>query len=153
MRKRYERKKHFVIGKERADVAIASFPAYVWVDGNQITVETETDGQLYRNGQPAENSLCMTDGDELEWQNGRIVFLGDSILLDIRDEAAESSLLELELRDIPFEGYPKYKRSPRLIKRAADKEIALSKPKEEKEGKQESLIQLVVPPVIMLGIT
>lgn len=153
MRKRYERKMHFVIGKDRADVAIASFPASVWVDGKQITVEMEPGGRLYRNGQSAENSVYMADGDELEWQNGRIIFLEDSILLDIRDEAAESSLLEMELKDVPFEGYPKYKRSPRLIKRAADKEITLSRPKEEKEGKQDSLIQLVVPPVIMLGIT
>jgi S-DNA-T family DNA segregation ATPase FtsK/SpoIIIE len=62
-------------------------------------------------------------------------------------------LLELEEKEIPFEGYPQYKRSPRIIKRIPDLEISLTSPKEQQNGKKESLVQLIVPPLVMLCVT
>ena len=62
-------------------------------------------------------------------------------------------LLDLEEKEIPFEGYPQYKRSPRIIKRIPDLEISLTSPKEQKNGKKESLVQLIVPPLVMLCVT
>lgn len=52
-----------------------------------------------------------------------------------------------------FEGFPKYKRSPRIIKRVPEKTIAIENPPEKKEISKTSLAQIILTPLIMLCIT
>lgn len=52
-----------------------------------------------------------------------------------------------------FEGFPKYKRSPRLIKKVPTETIKIENPPEKQEISKTSLAQIVVTPLIMLGIT
>ncbi len=56
-------------------------------------------------------------------------------------------------KTIYFEGFPSYRRSPRLIKRVPTDTIKIENPPEKKEMSKTSLIQIIVTPLIMLGIT
>lgn len=51
------------------------------------------------------------------------------------------------------EGFPKYKRSPRLIKRVPTETITIEKPPAKKEISKTSLAQIIITPLIMLCIT
>lgn len=153
MRKSYERRENFIIGKENADLVIRDFPGRVWIEGAYLTIEQDEEDMLRRNGEAASSIEHIVSGDELEWAHSKIVFLERQIVLETEHDDVQSALLETERKELPFEGYPRYKRSPRLIKRIQNTEITLCKPKEVKAGKQESLFQLIVPPIIMLGIT
>jgi hypothetical protein len=44
---------------------------------------------------------------------------------------------------VPFEGFPKYKRSPRIIKRVQEEKIQLEKPKELMDRKKGGLVQII----------
>lgn len=152
MRTYFARVENCIIGGDRGDVIIPDFPGMVWIQGDQCTVQKSPGISLRWNGRDILGTEEIESGDELEWETGKWTFLEQGFLLDTTEEIS-STLLEQQPKEAPFEGYPKYKRSPRLIKRIADKEITLSKPKEDKKGKQESLIQLILPPLIMLVIT
>lgn len=52
-----------------------------------------------------------------------------------------------------IEGFPKYKRSPRLIKRVPTETITIEKPPAKKEISKTSLAQIIITPLIMLCIT
>lgn len=52
-----------------------------------------------------------------------------------------------------FDGFPQYKRSPRLIKRVPTETIKIQNPPAKKEISKTSLAQIIVTPLIMLGIT
>lgn len=52
-----------------------------------------------------------------------------------------------------FDGFPRYKRSPRLIKRVPTETIKIQNPPEKKEISKTSLAQIIVTPLIMLCLT
>lgn len=56
-------------------------------------------------------------------------------------------------KTIYFEGFPLYRRSPRLIKRVPTDTIKIENPPEKKEMSKTSLVQIIVTPLIMLCIT
>lgn len=153
MRKSYERRADFIIGTDGADLVIADFSGKVWIEGKSLTIEKKGEDVFLWNGAPISHTEQINDGDELSWEQGKIIFLKERILVEAKQDAVTSVLLETQIKEKPYEGYPKYKRSPRLIKRIPDKEITLSKPKEIRDDKKESLFQLIIPPIIMLGIT
>lgn len=152
MRKYFARIENCTIGSCQADVIIPDFPGTVWIEGDQCTIKKGLGIPLRWNGRDVSETEQIESGDELEWETGKWTFLEQGFRLDTTEEIS-STLLEQQPKEAPFEGYPKYKRSPRLIKRVVNKEITLSKPKEDKKGKQESLVQLILPPLIMLVIT
>ena len=55
--------------------------------------------------------------------------------------------------EFQIENFPRYKRSPRLIKRVPKENITLESPPAKKEISKTSLAQIIVTPLIMLCIT
>lgn len=51
------------------------------------------------------------------------------------------------------EDFPSYRRSPRLIKRVPEKAIKVERPPGKEQMSKTSLVQIIVTPLIMLGIT
>lgn len=56
-------------------------------------------------------------------------------------------------RNVYFEGFPRYRRSPRLIKRVPTDVIKIENPPEKQQMSKTSLVQIIVTPLIMLCIT
>ncbi len=52
-----------------------------------------------------------------------------------------------------FEGFPKYRRSPRIIKKVPTESIQIKNPPGKKELSKTSLAQIIITPLIMLSIT
>ncbi|MDR2600044.1 MAG: type VII secretion protein EssC [Oscillospiraceae bacterium] len=53
----------------------------------------------------------------------------------------------------PYEGFPTYTRSPRIIKREPTETIELSPPKPKEERKKGALVKVIVPPLMMMLVT
>ncbi|MBR5798740.1 MAG: type VII secretion protein EssC [Lachnospiraceae bacterium] len=52
-----------------------------------------------------------------------------------------------------FEGFPKYKRSPRIIKKVPTETIKIQNPPSKKELSKTSLAQIILTPLVMMAIT
>ena len=153
MKRSFQRTENFTIDGKNGNLEIEGFPARLWVRYDEVTIEGYEN--IYWNGREAACKGKINNGDELSFSRGKIIFLEKSVQVECEDTVNINTdgLLELEEKEIPFEGYPKYKRSPRIIKRIPDLEISLTSPKEQQNGKKESLVQLIVPPLVMLCVT
>jgi S-DNA-T family DNA segregation ATPase FtsK/SpoIIIE len=83
----------------------------------------------------------------------RITILEDRLCIETEDRNVTTDLLELAENKIPFEDFPHYKRSPRIIKKAKEKKIHIEQPKEFSDKNKGGLVQIILPPLIMICIT
>ena len=67
----------------------------------------------------------------------------------MRNESEKYNFIEAK----KFDGFPKYKRSPRLIKRVPTETIKIQNPPAKREISKTSMAQIIITPLIMLCIT
>lgn len=63
------------------------------------------------------------------------------------------TLYEKEVKSIPFESFPVYKRFPRLIKRLSTEKVPFELPREKEKPSKKGLIMTALPPLAMTGVT
>lgn len=156
----YQRKPAVTIASEQADIIITGFPYRIWLETGKIYIEktTLTRGSLFHNEEEVvmDQSSCelaWEEGDSFYFPQGSITIYRDDLVVEMTEEAYETVLLEKAPDKIPFEGFPRYKRSPRLIKRVPTEKIEIAMPPDKKKMDKKSIIQVIVPPVIMLCVT
>lgn len=158
---RFLRNNITMVSQEAGDIKIAHFPAKMFLEGDRLTIEPvpeEDKPEVYCNGV----RLLFSDGrirrdirpgdvyliNETKW-----VLSGEEIAVNMKPGTFESGLLRRPNRQQPFEHFPEYRRSPRMIKRLPDETVVLSKPPEKSEMGRGSLVQLILPPLGMLCVT
>jgi S-DNA-T family DNA segregation ATPase FtsK/SpoIIIE len=155
----YERTAHIVIGSQNGDIKIKNFPFEIILEEEELIIskqsETSADVDCKLNGVGLINkSYEIKPGDELLLGEHLFILLKDKIYIKSENVSnISTTLLELPSEEIISEEFPKYKRSPRIIKRVSDKTITVSRPKEKNKSKKGGLIALIVPPLIMMAIT
>lgn len=92
----------------------------------------------------------LNEGDTLLVGSMKMVFFRDGIFMLSSGADVTADLPELPPRGLVFEGFPRYKRSPRIIKRIPSEEIEIQKPPTVEKMSAGSLVQLVVTPLITL---
>lgn len=151
----FERPDAFNIANDNANIQIRNLSAKFLIDKTTLFCERNSQEEaIYLNGHVLETGVYeLTEGDELfvncvklRLQKNYVVLIGDKTSYDI-------DLNEEEITSVPFEGFPKYKRSPRLIKRVSEEKISLQKPPEKKKMDKKGLLQTVIPPLGMLAVT
>lgn len=159
-RRTYQRKPVVTIASERADITITGFPYRIWLETGKIYIEktTLTRGSIFHNEKEVEmdKSACeiaWEEGDSFYFPQGSITVYQDDLVVEMPEEVYETVLLEKAPDNIPFEGFPGYKRSPRLIKRVPTDKIEIAMPPDKKKIDKRSIVQVIVPPVIMLCVT
>lgn len=157
----YERVHEFTIDGADGDIRIKNFPYAVYITGNTgIIVKKEKDCKqdIYINGkqicfQQAEVQLTFREGDFLLLNTVKLTFFRNEILVWANKEDIRVSLLLVSPDKQFYEGFPKYKRSPRLIKNVPVKGFDISRPPEKSHIQKSSLIQVIVSPLVMLAVT
>lgn len=149
----------FSIGSEEADIRIDDWKGIAVVEGDLLCFYGEGEERfVYHNGK----KLSVKDtavkvnlqyGDQLLIGSVYLLYYEKYVQIYASEEQIECSLMRCEAKEIPFEGFPKYTKSPRLIMRLPDKEISIAKPPTEVKMQKSSLVQIVISPLIMLGIT
>lgn len=92
-------------------------------------------------------------GDEICVEGVEITVFADRIAVRTQRELVDHDLLLLSPEENRFDGFPKYKRSPRIIKRVPAEKITIENPPEKREMSKTSLAQIIITPLIMLCIT
>ena len=116
----YERNPRITFGRENADIEIADSAVLAMVDGEILHVYNQgSEGECRWNGQPitGKSSYQIREEDQFSVGGCEIVFLEDSLMIQAEPERIQIHVMELYPENYEFEGFPKYKRSPRIIKR------------------------------------
>ncbi|MCM1263502.1 MAG: type VII secretion protein EssC [Butyrivibrio sp.] len=95
----------------------------------------------------------LSDGDHILIENVFIIYHDSFIEIYADMDKTEVLLPECDSVRTPFEGFPHFTRSPRLIMHVSDKKVEINHPPADASMPKGSLIQTIVPPVIMLCIT
>ena len=156
----FRRPEIVTVARESADVIIYGFAYRIWIENTELLLEKieEKVGEIYLNEQRilmerGSVTLKFQEGDSLLFEEGRITLFADQIEIEMPEEFYQTTMLELEKEKLPFEGFPHYKRSPRMIRRAPEEEITIQLPPSAQKMDKKGLVQIIVPPVMMLGIT
>lgn len=156
--KSYLRKEEMWIGygarEDYFDICVPGFLFQAHLMGNKIFAKQE-EGYIPIWNEKAQtgNEWNVTNGDILQLGAVEIIFLSDRIEVQAEPETYQTTLLMVRGDESPFEGFPYYKRSPRVVYRVEEEQIEIQLPPAQKEMAKGSLAQMIVPSVCMLGFT
>ena len=129
----FSRKKNITIGAGTADIEINDLGCSLLIENNDLTYSwngTDSVPILINGRRPEAETYRLDEGDELCVKDYQFVFLRDRIMLCGQDLSnVTAHLLEIPQKRNVSEEFPKYKRSPRIIKRVSGQDIKLSRPK------------------------
>lgn len=152
----YEHRGTVTISEKDADICIPGFEGSVIMENEAVTaygIDTVAENRLFINGSAAGKRTALIDGDRILAGNLFFIYHDTYIELYGRTEDAEIFLDECRPKNIYFDGFPHFTRSPRLIMNPPDKKVDINKPPAEASMPKGSLIQTILPPVLMLCIT
>lgn len=152
----FRKKDKIFITEHGADINIEGLQAKIILSGNRLFIIGC--GQIWRNGKKEVSAgsnpeYTVSSGDE---------FLIDKLFLTVLEDDIEVRTIEKDFStELPYknvpeshdEDFPHYRRSPRLIKRVSTEKVAIEKAPEMERAPKGSIVQLVLPPFIMLLIT
>lgn len=159
--KLFQKRNIVYFDSKNADICLlGNFPRMIWGDNLYIEHQNEK-CHIYKNERLLFKSgdfyVDVKAGDVLLLDNGETV-----IKLCFHDKSLEiignwkiycCSLPEVEAKNVMFEGFPRYKRSPRLLKRVPEEKVIIQKIPDKSKMSKTSLAQIIVTPLIMLCIT
>ena len=150
----YKQKVQYTIGACGSELEIPGCENQILVQGKQLFLRNVGDGLTVDGIAAEQEEYEIYDGMELGVGAYKILFLKDRIaVLGEQLDQIKSSLLELASEEEPFEDFPRYKRSPRIIKKICEDVITLSRPKELANQKKGSLAGLILPSLAMMFVT
>ncbi len=146
----YERKQEFwIAGKDNCaygDVLLPIGELELHITGDRL--ECSHPEEVRKNGSPLKgNETLLEKGDQITFKDYGITFYEK--VLELRGVLTGSAirLVETQGESKRFEGFPYYKRSPRIIYRIEGEKIEVKAPPEKKShGHKEALLSVIVPP-------
>lgn len=153
----FERQREFYIsGKENAFYAVIRIPigpVDFRVSGDRVEVSGDRTGILWNDRAIGDGAFAVQNGDVILAADYCITFFRDRIELDGILENATIRLPEMEAPARLFEGYPYYKRSPRVIYTVPEKKVEIKAPPARKQFSRGGLLAAVLPSAAMLLFT
>lgn len=155
----FEHQGKIVIAKRDGDICIPDLEYIVSIEDGKMEIFGDTsDSRLFLNrkklaeyGKNLEYTLAA--GDQILIETVLIIYYDGFIEVFSDMEGINISLAECDSGKKPFDGFPHFTRSPRLIMHAPVKKVEINHPPAEASMPKGSLVQTIVPPVIMLCIT
>ena len=75
---------------------------------------------------------AFREGDSIYFRQGEITIFREELVLCIMEKDYETTLLDKPPGGTPFEGFPRYRRFPRLIKKVPTEKIDINTPQAKK---------------------
>ena len=120
---------------------------------NQWTL-TRLKGAFYRNNHLEQmDQQLIGFGDELSLGAVTIKFYPDEVWVQGPAQVGPQLTLREPSRYGFYEDYPDYHRSPRIIYRGSEDKILINPPGQEPVKPSDELLKLIVPPLMMVGVT
>ena len=144
----YERKQEFwIAGKDNCaygDVLLPIGELELHITGDRL--ECSHPEEVRKNGSPLKgNETLLEKGDQITFKDYGITFYEK--VLELRGVLTGSAirLVETQGESKRFEGFPYYKRSPRIIYRIEGEKIEVKAPPEKKSMGKGGIAQVIVP--------
>ena len=155
----FEHQGRIAIMKKGGDINIPNLNYIVSVEEGKLEVfGSGPDSRLFLNRKRLADSegaleYTLTAGDQILIETVLIIYYDSFIEVFSDMDGIAVSLAECDSGKKPFEEFPHFTRSPRLIMHAPDKKVEINHPPAGVSMPKGSLIQTIVPSVIMLCIT
>ena len=155
----FEHQGTLVVAKKDADVCIPDMEYTVSVEQGKMMVYGDVPmGSLFLNRvqlrEPDSGKEYQLDaGDQILIEGILLIYHDHFIEVWSDPDRVSVSLAGCDPWQKPFDGFPHFTRSPRLIMHAPDKKVEINNPPAAATMPKGSLVQTIIPPVIMLGLT
>lgn len=151
----FDREKEIRISAGReAEIQVKGTSARLYLLGDELFLEPNEETCLYLNQQRVtERQTAISPGDVLFLHDLKITFEAEQIGVTGSVESYICTLPERRPTDQPFDGFPVYKRSPRLIRRLSTEKITLDLPGQKEKLDKKGLAATVLPPLGMTAVT
>lgn len=124
----------------------------VKIEENELYINSKED--IFLNGYKTQREFEeVKPGDVILIRDLKVVLYETYIQIIGNGEIYKSKLEPKIVNDYMFENFPKYKRSPRMIKKSKPEEIEIVMPPSENKIKKGSLVKIIVPPLVMMSMT
>ncbi|RSJ75353.1 type VII secretion protein EssC [Streptococcus cristatus] len=115
---------------------------------------TRLKGTFYRNNcLEVEDQQLLRFGDELSIGGVTIKLYPDEVWIQGPAQVGDQLPLREPSRYGFYEDYPDYHRSPRIIYRGSEDKILINPPGQEPSKPSDELLKLIIPPLMMIGVT
>ena len=115
---------------------------------------TRMRGEFYKNNHLEQNDQPLISfGDELSLGAVTIKLYPDEIWIQGPAQVGKQLTLREPSRYAFYEEYPDYHRSPRIIYRGSEDKILINPPGQEPVKPSDELLKLIIPPLMMIGVT
>lgn len=124
---------------EEADIRIDGLQVKIYIQEQSVYVDQNQEKHFYVNQKRAlKTEFRITQGDVLFLHSVKVIFGKDEVEIIGEPTNYRVKLMEKESQSVPFENFPVYKRSPRLIKRLSAEKVPFELPREkEKPSKKD----------------
>lgn len=149
------RPKYFTIGCKETDIELTACSKTMVVKKNKLFVPGAQVEHVSKNNERI-NDVCVNilPGDIISIKDTDIHFSDKTILIESeRGTSMNVHLPTLSESDMPFDGFPVYKRSPRIMKDTSETEVHLEKPRPLAQTEKRNILQLIMAPLMMTVIT
>lgn len=155
------KKENLTIDNANADINIKNIGVRAVATDESITFykkDLEQREAVFINGKEkwfVEDSLCVryNESDIVMFHNVECTFWKNRIELNGKAGSFYTQLDEINDSELLTEESIHYRRSPRLVMNPPDESVSISKPPEKAHFSKQGIIQMVVPPLIMMALT
>ena len=153
----YKRKAQIWFGTEADSFSydfVWHLPLQMCLDGEILNLKREGNVKVFLNNQiVSDNQMIIKNGDQIHIEDFTITFFKEKLEIEANAECFETSLLPERQEEEYFEGFPFYKRSPRVVYQRKEEKVEIKAPPRKKEMSKGSLAQLIIPPLCMMALT
>ena len=148
----YERKNRIFISDSDCDIAIPDCKSKIVIIEGQINIYNCNADHIYLNQKKVTNgSYDIEEGAVLLIEKIKVI-ISKSFLIVIGNDFS-CNLVSLPDPYIKNDGFPKYKRSPRIIKRIENSRVKIEMLSKKKTNSKAALFKTILPPLGMLAVT
>lgn len=143
-----------VADEEGADVRVHYPVRFLLVKKDQTWTCQLLSGKLYHNHKlVTEATVPLAFGDELAIGDVTFKLYPEEFGVEGSVEVSPYLVPRLHSRYDFYKDYPEYHRSPRIIYRSSEDKILINPPGAEPQKPSDELLKLIMPPLIMVGVT
>ena len=148
-------KEEILVADEKgADVRLHYPVRFLLVKKDQTWACQLLSGKLYHNHKlVSEATFPLAFGDELAIGDVTFKLYPEEFGVEGAVEVSPYLVPRLHSRYDFYKDYPEYHRSPRIIYRSSEDKILINPPGAEPQKPSDELLKLIMPPLIMVGVT
>ena len=149
-----DRKELLISDQKGADISLEAPLELLLKRTNDSWLLTKMRGQVYLNHvEWTGDQIQLEAGDELSLEGICLKVYPEEIWVTGPSTVSSNLTLRGASRHGFYPDYPDYHRSPRIIYRSSEDKIQIAPPSKEPQKPNDELLRLIVPPLLMVGVT